>query len=55
MELKPPRVHPFDEKWGQLLKAELRAAELIITQTRKDFETFDLLERLEVLENELEK
>jgi len=27
VELKPPRIHPFDEKWGQLLKAELRAGE----------------------------
>jgi len=23
-ELKPPQVHPYDEKWGQLLKPELR-------------------------------
>lgn len=24
-ELKPARVHPYDRKWGQLLKEELRA------------------------------
>jgi rhodanese-related sulfurtransferase len=24
-EVRPPRVHPYDKKWGELLKPELRA------------------------------
>ncbi len=34
---------------------EVRAAQIIIESNRKDFETFDILERLETLENVTEK
>jgi hypothetical protein len=34
---------------------EVRAAQIIIEGSRKDFETFDILERLETLENEHKK
>jgi DNA-binding transcriptional MerR regulator len=34
---------------------EVRAAQIVLEQTRKDFETFDVLERLENLEDGLEK
>ncbi len=34
---------------------EVRAAQIIIESNRKDFETFDILERLETLENEHQK
>jgi hypothetical protein len=34
---------------------EVRASQIIIEGSRKDFETFDILERLEVLENEHQK
>ncbi len=34
---------------------EVRAAQIVIEGSRKDFETFDILERLETLENEHSK
>jgi len=34
---------------------EVRAAQIVIESNRKDFETFDILERLEQLENEHQK
>ncbi len=34
---------------------EVRAAQIVIESNRKDFETFDILERLEQLENERQK
>ena len=34
---------------------EVRAAQIIIESNRKDFETFDILERLETLESEHQK
>jgi DNA-binding transcriptional MerR regulator len=34
---------------------EVRAAQIVIESNRKDFETFDILERLETLENEHQK
>jgi hypothetical protein len=34
---------------------EVRAAQIVIEGSRKDFETFDILERLEMLENEHSK
>ncbi len=34
---------------------EVRAAQIVIESTRKDFETLDILERLETLENEHSK
>ncbi len=34
---------------------EVRAAQIVIEGSRKDFETFDILERLETLENAVEK
>ncbi len=34
---------------------EVRAAQIVIEASRKDFETLDILERLETLENEFEK
>jgi hypothetical protein len=34
---------------------EVRAAQIVIEASRKDFETLDVLERLEVLENEYTK
>ncbi|MGI8468971.1 MAG: hypothetical protein ACR2N3_11035 [Pyrinomonadaceae bacterium] len=34
---------------------EVRAAQIIIEGNRKDFETFDILERLETLENDHQK
>jgi hypothetical protein len=34
---------------------EVRAAQIIIEGNRKDFETLDILERLEILENEHQK
>jgi hypothetical protein len=34
---------------------EVRAAQIVIESNRKDFETFDILERLEQLENEYQK
>ncbi len=34
---------------------EVRAAQIVIESNRKDFETFDILARLEMLENEYQK
>jgi len=34
---------------------EVRAAQIVIEASRKDFETFDILQRLEILENEHRK
>jgi hypothetical protein len=34
---------------------EVRSAQIIIEGNRKDFETFDILQRLEILENEYKK
>jgi hypothetical protein len=34
---------------------EVRAAQIVIESTRKDFETLDVLSRLEALENAVEK
>jgi phage terminase small subunit len=34
---------------------EVRAAQIVIESTRKDFETFDVLSRLEAVENAIQK
>jgi hypothetical protein len=39
----------------EIPSTEVRAAQIVIESTRKDFETFDILERLETLENAVEK
>ncbi len=36
----------------EIPSSEIRAAQIVIEASRKDFETFDILQRLETLENE---
>jgi hypothetical protein len=39
----------------EIPSSEIRAAQIVIEASRKDFETFDILQRLEILENEYKK
>jgi hypothetical protein len=39
----------------EIASVEVRSAQIIIESNRKDFETLDILERLETLENAVEK